>query len=192
MVTSHPVEPKRVPMNLTQKVGLTAYFVVLGLLLIIGVIAVGWGGVALGSIEVHLATIAALAGGLGALVQSIASFITYAGERQLYSSWVWWYLMRPVTGSGLALIFYLAFRGGLLVISTSQDVLKPESINLFGVGAIAGLVGMFSKEASDKLKEVAEALFKKQERADSIERAKAPPPTGGPAPEGAQPPPSGG
>lgn len=169
MATNPPPEPEGIPMNLPQKVGLTAYFLVLGLLLIIGVIAVGGGGVPLDPIEVRLAAIAALTGGLGALVQSMGSFITYAGERRLYTSWVWWYVMRPVVGSCLALVFYFAFRGGLLVISTSQDVLMPENINLFGVGAIAGLVGMFSKEATDKLKEVAEALFKKQERADSME-----------------------
>jgi hypothetical protein len=179
-------------MSPPQKVGLTAYFLVLGLLLIVGVIAVGWGGVSLGSAEVRLAAIAALAGGLGALVQSVGSFITYAGERKLYTSWVWWYVLRPLSGSGLALVFYFAFRGGLLVISTSQDVLKPESINLFGVGGIAGLVGMFSKEATDKLKEIAEALFKKQERADSMEKPKTPPPAGGGQAGGTQPPPSGG
>jgi hypothetical protein len=50
--------------------------------------------------------------------------------------------------------------------------LKAEKINIFGVGAVGGLVGMFSKEATDKLKEVAEAIFKKMQRSDSIDSSK--------------------
>lgn len=163
-----PPEPQ--PMNIQLKAALAIYLILLGLLLTSGVIAVGWGGLTFSSNEVRLAGIAALAGGLGALVQSAGSFITYAGARKLYTSWGWWYVMRPVIGAGLALIFYLAFRGGLLLLSTSSDALKAENVNAFGVGAISGLVGMFSKEATDKLKEIAEALFKKQERADPVQK----------------------
>jgi len=83
-------------------------------------------------------------------------------------------VMRPLVGASLALLVYLAFRGGLLVLSTSTDALKAENINVFGVGAIGGLVGMFSKEATDKLKEVAEAIFKKMQRSDSIDSSKKP------------------
>jgi hypothetical protein len=161
--------PGSQPMGFLITVALAIYFALLGLLLILGVIAVGWGGLTFGSTEVRLAIIVALSGGLGALIQGTSSFVTYAGERKLYSNWGWWYVMRPVIGAGLAILFYFAFRGGLLLLSTSQDALNAESINAFGVGAIGGLVGMFSKEATDKLKEVAEALFKKQERSDSLE-----------------------
>jgi hypothetical protein len=169
MATNRANLPEPEPMSLVQKIGLAAYFLILGLLLIVGVVAVGWGDVSLGSVELQLAMVAALAGGLGTVVQSVGSFVTYAGGRQLYTSWVWWYAMRPVSGAGLALIIYFAFRGGLLLISTSEDVTDPETISLYGVGAIAGLVGMFSKEATDKLKEIAEGLFKKVEREDELE-----------------------
>lgn len=160
------------PMKFAVKIALAIYFFLLGLLLIFGIIIVGWGNLPFTSKEVQLAAIVALAGGLGAIVNGISSFITYAGERKLYTSWGWWYVMRPLVGAGLALLVYLAFRGGLLVLSTSTDALKAESINIFGVGAVGGLVGMFSKEATDKLKEVAEAIFKKMQRSDSIDSSK--------------------
>jgi len=158
---------------------LCVYFVALTIFLILAVIAVGIGGLLRSFNEVRLALIVVLAGGIGALVQSTSSFVSFAGERKLNTSWGWWYVMRPFIGAGLALVFYFAFRGGLLVLSTSSDALRAENINPFGVGAIGGLVGMFSKEATDKLKEIAEAVFKKEERADPREQPKTPPPASG-------------
>ena len=55
----------------------------------------------------------------------------------------------------LAVVFYLAVRGGLLAVSTSTGEISP-----YGIGAIAALVGMFSKQAADKLQEVFDTLFK--------------------------------
>jgi hypothetical protein len=175
-MTTHPTDSapktdqneKSRQMDVRLMFVLAFYFAILGVFLIIGVIAVGWGDLNFGSNETRLAIIVALAGGLGALVQCGSSFISYAGERKLYSSWGWWYALRPFIGASLALVFYFAFRGGLMLLSTSQEVLQAENINTFGVGAIGGLVGMFSKEATDKLKEIAESIFKRLERSDPI------------------------
>jgi len=46
-------------------------------------------------------------------------------------------------------------RGGLIGGSTGADALSP-----YGVAAIAGLAGLFSKQATDKLREVFENLFR--------------------------------
>ena len=78
--------------------------------------------------------------------------------------------MRPLIGAALALIFYFVFRGGLMVLSTPPDALKADTINPFGIAGLGSLVGMFSKEASDKLKEVAESVFKKQKRTDPLQK----------------------
>jgi hypothetical protein len=72
----------------------------------------------------------------------------------------------------LALIVYFMLRGGLITGSSGAGNLSP-----YGVAAIAGLAGMFSKQATDKLKEVCEFLFQVQhppERADQLEREPTP------------------
>jgi hypothetical protein len=106
------------------------------------------------STDVALLVVVVLAAALGGFVYEARSFATYVGNRQLKLSWLWWYLLQSVTGSGLALVFYFAFRGGFLS-ATSAD----SSINPYGVAALAGLVGLFSKQAADKLEEVFVTLF---------------------------------
>jgi hypothetical protein len=64
--------------------------------------------------------------------------------------------LRPIIGSVLALVFYLVIRGGLLSVSNGA----AGDLNPFGVAAIAGMVGMFSKQAADKLKETFDNLFR--------------------------------
>jgi hypothetical protein len=66
----------------------------------------------------------------------------------------------------LALVFYFAIRGGFL--STTGGA---KDINPYGIAALAGMVGMFSKQATDKLSEVFSTLFRSagdEKRADSL------------------------
>lgn len=93
-------------------------------------------------------------GALGAYIHTVTSFVDYVGNRRLTSSWIWWYFMRPFIGSALALIFYVAIRGGFF----AQEA-QTGDINPFGIAALAGLAGLFSKQATDKLKEVFDTLF---------------------------------
>jgi hypothetical protein len=65
-----------------------------------------------------------------------------------------WYLLRPLIGAGLPLIFYFLLRGGVLTVGTNL-----ANLNLIGVAAISGLVGMFSENAMYKLKDLADTLF---------------------------------
>ncbi len=104
--------------------------------------------------DVALLVLVVLAAALGAFVHGATSFATYAGNRELRPSWIWWYLLRVLIGSALALVFYFAFRGGFL--SATSD---SGSINPYGVAALSGLVGLFSKQATDKLEEVFETAF---------------------------------
>lgn len=110
------------------------------------------------SAEVRLIIIAALAGALGSLIHSMTSFATYVGNKQFVTSWIWWFIHRPFIGMSLALIFYFVVRGGFFAIAAETQALSP-----FGVAGLSGLVGMFSKQAIDKLREVFETLFKTTE-----------------------------
>ena len=55
----------------------------------------------------------------------------------------------------MAVLFYFVVRAGFL----SSGVSAGE-VNRFGIAAVAGLVGMFSVKAGDKLKELFDTLFK--------------------------------
>lgn len=106
--------------------------------------------------EVRLVLIVLLSGVLGSLLHSIRSFYEYAGNRRLVTSWAVMYFMLPFYGALMALVVYLVFRGGLFSPSASVDETSP-----FGFAAIAALMGMFSHQAAEKLKEVAETLLSK-------------------------------
>ncbi len=107
------------------------------------------------SLEVRFLLIAILTGALGSYIHAATSFVDYVGNRQFVKSWTWWYLLRPFIGVALAVLIYFAVRGGLISASTGAGGLSP-----YGVAAITGLAGLFSRQATDKLREVFETLFK--------------------------------
>jgi hypothetical protein len=103
--------------------------------------------------DARLLILAMLAGMLGALVHATTSFATYLGNREFDRSWVPWFALRPLIGMTLGLLFYLIVRAGF-VTSNGAD-----SINPFGVTAISGLAGLFSKQTVDKLRDIFEHAF---------------------------------
>jgi hypothetical protein len=105
--------------------------------------------------EERLFLIVALAGALGSLVHALRSFYWYVGNRELVLSWLVMYILLPVTGAMLALIFYVAVRGGLFPQATIQQT-SP-----FGFIALSALVGLFSVQAALKLQDIAETVFTK-------------------------------
>jgi hypothetical protein len=104
--------------------------------------------------DTALIVLAAVMGGLGATVFIAVSFSDYVGNRRFEASWIWFYLVRFFVGPALAVIFYFTLRGGFLATSSSGSDINP-----YGVAAMAGLVGLFSKQAGDKLHQVFDALF---------------------------------
>ncbi len=118
--------------------------------------------------EKRLLSIVIVTGALGSFVHTATSFGTYVGNRRIYSSWMWWYLLRPFLGMALALVFYFVVYGGLLSAGASADTVNPA-----GIAAIAGLVGMFTKQGTDKLNETFSMLFKTEkgdaERHDKLD-----------------------
>ncbi|MGH9662781.1 MAG: hypothetical protein ACRD96_29795 [Bryobacteraceae bacterium] len=119
--------------------------------------------------ERRLLLLAASLGALGASIASLQSLADYAGERKLEQSWLLHYLVRPVVGAGVAVLFYLLLRGGLLA--------GPPA-NPYGLAALSALAGMFSDRAILKLREVFLTLF----QTDDSRSGKLTPPT--PTPSG--------
>jgi hypothetical protein len=105
--------------------------------------------------EVRLVLLVLVVGLIGSYIHTMISFVNFAGNRKLVKSWFWYYAARPFAGAFLALVFYLVLRGGLL--SAGVDT---EEINQYGVLAVSGLAGLFSKQAIEKLKETFTTLFR--------------------------------
>jgi hypothetical protein len=107
------------------------------------------------SSEVALLLLVTFASALGSSLHAAISFTDYVGNQRLARSWVWWYVLRTFVGVALAVLFYFALRGGLFNANTPTDVINP-----FGIAALAGLVGLFSKQATDKLRELFDTMFR--------------------------------
>jgi hypothetical protein len=104
--------------------------------------------------EVRLIWLVVTASALGSFIHTATSFVTYAGNRDLAPCWLGWYILRPAIGAALALIFYFAIRGGIFAGSAPEQNLNP-----FGIAALSGMVGMFSKQATEKLRKVFDTIF---------------------------------
>jgi hypothetical protein len=107
---------------------------------------------------VRVILIVVIVGSLGALIHVARSFYWYVGNRNLKSSWLLMYFLLPFNGGGLALLFFLISRG----VSSAQPASIESSVG--GYAALAALVGMFSQQALNKLKQIAESVFSPAEK----------------------------
>ena len=105
--------------------------------------------------ETGLIILTLLVGGLGAFIHAATSVADFFGNRRFVASWTPWYIVRLPIGAVLALLFYFVVRAGFLSTDASSNAVSP-----FGIVALSGLAGLFSKQATDKLREVFETLFK--------------------------------
>ncbi len=115
----------------------------------------GWLTISL-CLETRVLLLVILSGILGAFIHFGTSYIFFAGRNELLKNFTVWYILRPLIGAALAVITYFVFRG--VLFSADTDL---SNINLYGMLAIAGLVGMFSKQAIEKLRQVFDDLFMK-------------------------------
>lgn len=104
--------------------------------------------------EVRLIWLVVITSALGSYIHTVTSFTLYAGNQSLSPNWLAWYLLRPAISAALALIFYFALRAGLF-----SGAAADQTINPFGIAAISGMVGMFSKQATAKLSKIFDTLF---------------------------------
>ena len=91
---------------------------------------------------------------VGSFVHTATSFVSYVGNRTMRYSWLAWYAFRTLVGPALAVVAYVVIRAGFISGTTGA-----ENVNIFGVAAFAGLTGLFSKQATDKLREVFDTIF---------------------------------
>ena len=109
-----------------------------------------------------------VAGAVGSMAPVLTSVATYVGNARFSRNWIWWYILRAPIGIGLALLFYFIIRGGLLMpsVSSNTPALAQDAtvaLNIYGIAAFSALAGMFSKQASDKLEEVFNAVFTRKD-----------------------------
>jgi hypothetical protein len=101
----------------------------------------------------ELMLLALLAGALGGCLHALRSLWWYAGNRELVNSWIPMYLLLPINGAVIAVIFTWIVASGLLpqITSTSETFII--------ILALAALVGLFSQQATLKLRQIANAFF---------------------------------
>ena len=157
------------PESATLPIGL--WLVVISLLLIAGLFEVlspnptitwlstgsGSGGSGTASAEMRNLFVTIFAAGVGSMITTILGYLKHASERRDFMlSFVPWYFARPLIGILLGVVFYFVLKGGLLV---TVGTATASNINVYGLGALAALVGLFSKNAVEKLRDVFGTLF---------------------------------
>jgi hypothetical protein len=107
----------------------------------------------------HGPLIAVLSAGVGSSVATVMGFLKHASEEKNFDrAYSAWYIGRPVTGALLGLLFYFLLRGGLLALVPNGS--GSGALNDFALAGACGLVGLFSKNALEKLREVFNVAFK--------------------------------
>jgi hypothetical protein len=114
----------------------------------------GWHADDCASDMIGILTLIAIMGALGGIIHGISSFTTFVGNRELKTSWMWWYFLKPFLGAAVALVVYLVFRSGF-----GGNDLSLGSADCVKVAALAGLIGLFAELATIKLGDIFNTLF---------------------------------
>ncbi len=117
------------------------------------------------SFQLRMLLLVLLAGALGSYIHMAASFSFYLGIDQFDLNWFWWYLLRIPIGAVLATIFSLLIQGELLTLPVGS----PQS-RLVAIIGLAALIGMFSRQATEKLQEIFDTVFNSKQGSDNKER----------------------
>jgi hypothetical protein len=147
--------------------GLAAWFVMLAAISINWIVRL-WpveGSELPATLERSYLVLTLLFGMLGGSAHGLGSLMGFRGQRRLFRSWTLWYFALPLLGGIMAFIFYVAIRAGLLPTNATS------SMNLYGVGGISVLVGLFTDDATNKLGEVFRTMFRTggQDREGALE-----------------------
>ncbi|MGD2086420.1 MAG: hypothetical protein PVH61_09585 [Candidatus Aminicenantes bacterium] len=102
-----------------------------------------------------------LAGGLGSYIHVATSFSYHIAKRDFEPRWYWWYWMRIPIGAILALVAIMITSGNLFVAPTGNN----DSIPITTIG-IAALIGLFSRHAVEKIRDILDVVFNTREKKD--------------------------
>ncbi len=108
------------------------------------------------------AVIASIMGGLGSIIFCFKALFNGVKKDSGKAEYLA-LLFRPIYGALLALIFYFLVRGGLIAFSGGSmgipDKYPDLDLMRASTAGVSGLVGMFSEQAMNKLKEFFDSLF---------------------------------
>jgi hypothetical protein len=100
----------------------------------------------------HIIALVILAGILGGSLQTLISSSVHMGNGEFKTSWSAYYLTRPIEGAVLGVLAFVILRAGLMPSG-------PALENPAGPVAVGALMGLFSSQAREKLKQVFETMF---------------------------------
>jgi hypothetical protein len=99
-------------------------------------------------------------GALGGTLHGIASLTAHVAAGDFDKKWTLWYLANPFIGAALATAFLFVLQAGL----GGQAAPSAQS-GLYGIAAVATLIGLFSRHALNKLKEIFDVAFARADTA---------------------------
>jgi hypothetical protein len=167
--TKLPEEGFAFPLSATPLIGM--WLIVISILLIVGLIQslfpgsfVTWHirgliieGNAKPNSEMQYLLVAMFAAGIGSMITTILGYLLHASElRDFKMSFVPWYFARPLIGVLVGIVFYFVLKGGIIVTVGESEAGK---LNVYGIAGQAALVGLFSKNAVEKLRDIFETMF---------------------------------
>jgi len=113
---------------------------------------------------VFVALVMMFAAAVGGCIGTILGYLKHASiDKDFDVSYLPWYVARPIIGLMLGLIFFFLFKGSLLATVPGG---VAGNLNDFGLAGLGGLIGLFSKNAVEKLRELFNTLFATQEDRD--------------------------
>jgi hypothetical protein len=113
--------------------------------------------------EGSLLLIAIYSGLMGSFIACSLSLVAYVGNRRFRVRWAMWYVLRPWIGAALSGGVYLLISAGLVSSAGHSDA--------SGIAAISLLTGWFSKEATEKVREMFRTFLGVQgQRGETSER----------------------
>lgn len=102
-------------------------------------------------------------GGLGSLAYSMFGYIEHLSKDDFDLNYTWWYVVRPFIGIIYGTFAFLFVAGGLMTlsgVSTDANLFLTKTVMFYC--ALAFLAGYAEHQFSLQLKELAEAVFKKE------------------------------
>jgi len=100
------------------------------------------------------------AAGVGSTIATMMGYLEHACVKKDFDpAFAPWYVGRPIMGLLLGALFYLVLRGGLLATVSGGDENGAMALNEYALAGLGGLVGLFSKNALEKLREVFDIFF---------------------------------